>query len=258
MELEILNMLRDKKEITWQTLLYDIVKKEGMDPWDVNVSNLTKLYIKELKRLKEFDLKLSGKVVLAAAILLKVKSTKLLGEDMQELDRMFSSIQEADVEEIDDFDDFYNGLSLSINDNKTIIENIPKLIPRTPQPRKRKVSIYDLMGALEKALEVEERRKMRRRVTVSFSIPKKAVNIQNMIKGVYTKLVSLFKVKQVVTFNELVNSNDKKDKVFTFIPLLHLAHQDENKIELEQKEPFGSIEIYLYGRNVKNQVEQEI
>ncbi len=260
MEIEILNMLKDEKEVTWQTLLYDIIKKEGMDPWDINVSKLARLYIKEIKRLKKFDLKLSGKVILTAAILLKVKSTKLLNEDIQELDRIFSSIQEAEVEEINDFDEFYNGLSLSINENKSVIENIPKLIPRTPQPRKRKVSIYDLMDALEKALEVKERRRIRREVTINFSMPKKSVDISSLIEKVYNKILSFFKVKdrKLVSFNELVGSDNKKEKVFTFIPLLHLAHQDENKIELEQKEPFGDIEIYLYRKNAREEVEQEL
>ena len=35
----------------------------------------------------------------------------------------------------------------------------PQIYPRTPQPRKRKVSVFDLVQALEKALEVENRRK---------------------------------------------------------------------------------------------------
>tara|TARA_B100000315_G_scaffold259880_1_gene317826 strand:+ start:1352 stop:1498 length:147 start_codon:yes stop_codon:yes gene_type:complete len=30
----------DEDEVTWQTILYNLVKKEGMDPWDVNVSQL--------------------------------------------------------------------------------------------------------------------------------------------------------------------------------------------------------------------------
>ena len=35
----------------------------------------------------------------------------------------------------------------------------PNIYARTPQPRKRKVSVYDLVNALEKALEVESRRR---------------------------------------------------------------------------------------------------
>src|SRR3989344_5635587 len=38
------------------------------------------------------------------------------------------------------------------------LDEIPTLIPRTPQPRQRKVSIYDLVEALERELEVKKRR----------------------------------------------------------------------------------------------------
>ena len=40
----------------------------------------------------------------------------------------------------------------------------PKLTIKTPQARKRKVSVNDLVFALERALEVEQRRKIRKRV----------------------------------------------------------------------------------------------
>ena len=258
MEHRILAMLKDENEITWQSLLYNIVKQENMNPWDINVSKLARLYMRELRKLKELDLKLSGKVILAAAILLKIKSTRLVGEEIQELDRMFSSIQEAEIEEINDFDEFYQGLSLAMNNNETIIQNIPKLMPKTPQPRKRKVSIYDLMSALEKALEVKERRRIRREVNVDIEIPKKKIDVSALIKRVYEKIVSLFKKRDRVLFNDLVESDEKEDKVLTFIPLLHLAHQDEQKIDLVQERPFGTIEIYLHQSRLKNEITEEI
>lgn len=41
-----------------------------------------------------------------------------------------------------------------------------------------------------------------------------------------------------------------QDKVYTFIPLLHLAHQQ--KVDLEQKEQFGEIDIKIVeGKNVQ-------
>src|SRR3989344_3636282 len=84
----IFSMLTQKDEITWQTILYDLVKKEGMDPWDVDISRIAKRYIELVKALEEHDFRLSGKVLLAAAILLKLKSSKLVNEDINELDRL--------------------------------------------------------------------------------------------------------------------------------------------------------------------------
>ena len=32
-------------EITWQTIIFDLVKSEQMDPWDIDISLLTQKYI---------------------------------------------------------------------------------------------------------------------------------------------------------------------------------------------------------------------
>jgi len=78
MENQILDMLLEKDDITWQTIIYDLVGSSKMDPWNLDVSQLTKKYIEMIKQLKEHDFRISGKIVLAAAILLKIKSNNLL------------------------------------------------------------------------------------------------------------------------------------------------------------------------------------
>ena len=69
MQEEILQMLLKEEEISWKTILYDLVRNEQMDPWDINVSLLTKKYIEVIKTMQEHDFRISGKVLLAAAIL---------------------------------------------------------------------------------------------------------------------------------------------------------------------------------------------
>src|SRR3972149_9551593 len=86
-------------EITWQTIIFDLVKTEQMDPWDIDVSTLTQKYIDMLRTIKEHDFRVSGKVLLAAAILLKLKSNKLVGEDLSELDRLLMGVGE-EMEEL--------------------------------------------------------------------------------------------------------------------------------------------------------------
>src|SRR3989338_11691150 len=135
-------ILSKTDEITWQNIIYELVKSEQMDPWDVDVSMLAQKYIDMLRSLKEHDFRISGKVLLAAAILLKIKSHKLVGEDLNELDRLLMGVEE-EMEE----------LGFEESGQITKLTEIPTLIPRTPQPRKRKVSIYDLVEALERALE---------------------------------------------------------------------------------------------------------
>ena len=52
---KIFDLLIKDDEVTWQTLLYELVKTEEMDPWDINISLLTKRYITTIKKLKELN-----------------------------------------------------------------------------------------------------------------------------------------------------------------------------------------------------------
>jgi segregation and condensation protein A len=230
----IFQILNSKDDITWQSLLYELVKKEGMNPWDVDISLLSNRYIDMVKKMTDLDLRVSGKMLLAAAILLKLKSNRLLNEDLTELDRLLS---EPDEELADNLE--LEGQPTYSDGEKAV------LIPRTPQPRKRKVSIYDLVQALEQALTVKHRRVLNSVPPTNVTIPKKRINIGQAIQQVYSKITSLFlkTQKDKVTFTQLLPSNNKEDKIFTFIPLLHLATQ--RKIDLEQQEHFGEIEIML-------------
>ncbi|MBI2659562.1 segregation/condensation protein A [Candidatus Woesearchaeota archaeon] len=241
----IFNIIFSKAdEVTWQSILYELVKTEQMDPWDIDVGIIAQKYIDMLRTLKEHDFRISGKVLLAAAILLKMKSTKLVGEDLTELDKLLMGVEE-EMEE------------LGFEETSEIpkLGEVPSLIPRTPQPRKRKVSIFDLVDALERALEVKKRRLLHSIPPLNLEAPKKKRDITQIIRDVYGRIKSFFitTLKDNLTFSKLLPSESKEDKVYTFIPLLHLAQQ--NKIELVQEAPFGEISILMKKREEEAQIE---
>ncbi|MBI1935639.1 segregation/condensation protein A [Candidatus Woesearchaeota archaeon] len=241
----IFNIIFSKAdEITWQSIIFDLVKTEQMDPWDIDVSILTQKYIEMLRTLKEHDFRVSGKVVLAAAILLKLKSNKLVGDDLSELDRLLMGVEE-EMEE----------LGFEETGQREKLGEIPALIPRTPQPRKRKVSIFDLVDALERALEVKKRRLLHSIPPMNLEAPKKKKDITEIIREVYGRIKAFFysALQGKLTFAKLLPSESRDDKVHTFIPLLHLAQQ--NKIELVQETPFGEIEVVLKKKEGSPQAE---
>lgn len=248
MQEQIFKSVLSKDDLSWQSLIYELIKTNQIDPWDVNVSLLTKKYIEIIKKMKEMDFHVSGKVVLAAAVLLKIKSSRLVTDDMNALDSLFAQSHESDEDEgFDELDEMDMG---QINKRE---EGDPlKLIPRTPQPRRRKVTIYDLMDALQKAMEVKKRRVMRQIPDdVTIKIPKKKIDITQVIREVFgTIKLHFFKQKQALTFNQLLSDKpDRDEKIFTFIPLLHLSNA--RKIDIEQKEHFGNINIYMGGKGPK-------
>ncbi|MBN2112072.1 segregation/condensation protein A [Candidatus Woesearchaeota archaeon] len=238
MEDKIFQLLVEEDDITWKDIIFNLVKTEQMDPWDINIGLLSKKYIELLKKAKELDFKISGKVVLAAAILLRLKSKRLVGEDLDEFDRLLAG---NTVDE----DEFYDDLAAMRDASKIPEEERLNLVPRTPQPRKRKVSVYDLVNALEKALEVKKRRIIKSIPTLEVEVPQKTTDIGLVIKQVYNRILDHFLEKKgrKLTFSQLVPSRDKEDKILTFIPLLHLSNS--RKIDLEQEAHFGEIDIRL-------------
>ncbi len=240
MEEKIFQLLVEQNEVSWKSIIFDLIKQEDMDPWDINISILAQKYIERLKQLKNVDLKVSGKVLLAAAILLRVKSKQLVGEDMNEFDRLLSS---ADVDE----GEFYDELEQELRQGEAqgMTETF-ELSPRTPQPRKRKVSVYDLVSALERALEVKKRRIFNMwNMSGDAVIPERKFDVTKAILGLYDRIKFFFfgQKQKKLKFSELVPSQKKEDKVYTFIPLLHLCN--ENKVDLSQDEHFGEINITL-------------
>ncbi len=237
MQDKLYQLIVENDDISWKAILLDLVNSEQMDPWNIDIGVLTQRYIGRIKQLKETNLKVSGKVLLAAAILLKIKSKRLVGEDLNEFDRLIAA---SEVSE----DQFYDELEqeLAKGEAAGMHDQSLELIPRLPQPRKRKVSVYDLVRALEKALEVKKRRLFNGLHDVNVVIPEKKLDITSAMRSLYAKLLGIFSQgMKKLTFSSLVPSKIKEDKVYTFIPLLHLAN--ESKVELNQKEHFGEIEI---------------
>ena len=105
-----------------------------------------------------------------------------------------------------------------------------------------------MVDALEKALEVDNKRKIRRRMyshyETDLEMPIKKVDLTQKIKEVYTKVNDYLKIKNSnLTFTQLLPSDSKEDKVFTFIPLLHLENQ--KKVGMHQSKSFDEIYISL-------------
>ncbi|MBI2143403.1 segregation/condensation protein A [Candidatus Woesearchaeota archaeon] len=231
---------KESNEVTWRSMIYELVRSEQMDPWNVDISVLSRRYVQMLKKLKELDFRVSGKMVLAAAILLKLKSNLLVGEGMAELDRLMRPEDEESMGE-----GFYEELD-SYGKGEYAEYSPQPLLPRTPQPRKRKVSIYDLVISLQKALEVRDRRVARNMPRGTIEVPRRKVDMGKLIGEVYGRVMSMFSPQAKLTFTQLLPQDATREaKILTFMPLLHLANFDHRKLDLVQQEQFGEIEIVL-------------
>jgi len=253
MEDRVYELIFNEEDPSWESLIYQLVRDGKIDPWDIDVSLLAQEYLKMMSNLKNFNFRMSGKVILAAAILLKLKSK---GLGLQE----FVEMTEAPEEEVFQiaFPEVMPGMDEAMAGlNEEAKEGVDIKIPRS---RKRKVTLTELTDALKRAMEVEERREERRKEDLRILAEKKKkignrrkkIDIFKKIKEVYNRIVIFVKDKKTNTaeFVDILPSQEKRDVIWTFVPLLHLANS--GKINLDQKEAFGPIFVSIKnGRNKK-------
>ncbi|MEM3113190.1 MAG: segregation/condensation protein A [Candidatus Pacearchaeota archaeon] len=223
------------EEISWQEIIYDLINSEQLDPWDIDLSLLTKKYLEKINELEEANFSLSSKVLLVASLLLRIKSELLLNKYIKSLDEILFKKEEEIYQKIS-FEDFN--------------EDIPELLPRSPLPRFKKVSLKELILALSKAINTEQRRITRKKEEkelyekTKFFMPKKSVNLNEKIRIIYEKIKSLFEKHEKIRFSEF-SGPKKQDKIDNFIPLLHLDSQ--NKLWLHQEKHLEEIWIHKSG-----------
>ena len=225
------------KEIGWQEIIYDLINTEQLDPWNVNITSLTEKYLERMNKFEEDNYFISSKVLLAAALLLRIKSEILLNKYIKCIDEILFGNQEKKSVVCE---------RIELDENE-----IPELIPKSPMPRFRKVTLSELIESLNKAIVTETRRIEKIVVNqnavreTSFSLPQKGISIPNKIKELHFRIVDYFDSNSEelkVPFNKMTG-DDKKDKILSFSSLLHLENQ--KKIWIEQEKHFGEIHIWL-------------
>jgi len=120
---QIHNLIFSEK-LGWQAIIYDLINTEQLDPWNIDLCILSKKYLEKVKQLEEANFFVSSKVLLAASLLLRIKSEILLNHHIPSLDDILFSRQEEKS---------YKQERIELD------EDLPDLIPRTPLPRARKL-----------------------------------------------------------------------------------------------------------------------
>jgi len=227
----------------WQAIIYDLIHTEQLDPWDIDLVRLTAKYFEKIAEMEETDFYDSSKVLLAAALLLRIKSEFLLNKHLRSIDEILFGRKDEDKKVFE---------RIEINEDE-----LPVLIPKTPLPRARRVTLPELMAALNKAINTESRR-IKREVAVKraqklseVDFPKfRRVDLKDRIKQFYARVLTSLKKKPMdaekhlnkVGYSDLAGS-EKEEKLACFLPVLHLSNT--KKLWLEQGGHLEEIWIYL-------------
>ncbi len=238
------------KQPDWQTIIYDLINSEQLDPWDIDIIILTKKYFEKIMELEEQDFYISSKVLLAAALLLRIKSEFLLNKHIKSIDEVLFGRKD---------DKKYVIEKIQINEDE-----LPLLIPKTPLPRARRITLMELMNALNKAISTESRRirkevelkRARKLSEIDFPTFMK-IDLKDRIKQFYAKILTNIKKSSTsseIEFNKAAYSGlvgiERDEKLACFLPLLHLSNT--KKLWLEQGNHLDEIWIFLYEYFDKN------
>ena len=224
------------REIGWRDIIYDLINTEQLDPWDIDLTLLTDKYLEKIQKYEEAEFFISSKVLLAAALLLRIKSEVLLNKYIKSIDEiLFGKKEKKEI--------FMDRIELE--------EEIPELIPRSPVPRYRKVTLKELIESLNKAIVTENRRIKKEIINknalreTSISLPKRKFSIKDKIKEIYDGLFTYFntnKESKSISLKEFVKA-DREELLISFPSLLYL--ENSKKVWLEQKDHFEEIYIWL-------------
>jgi len=231
------------QDVSWQAIIHELINTEQLDPWDINLVVLANKYIERVKTMEEANFFVSGKVLLAASLLLRIKAEILLDREIKSLDDILFGRKKDEKKPWERIEIDYSEL--------------PKLYPRTPLPRMKKVSLQELMSALNQAISTENKR-IRREVMktrierdAEIVLPKISIKIGERIKKLYSKIASMITSRGKVKYHDLTGTV-KEDKIACFLPVLHLDSQ--KKIYLEQNGHFEDIWIWLF-KHYKNKID---
>jgi segregation and condensation protein A len=227
------------RDPSWQGIIYDLISSEQLDPWNIDIATLCRAYFEKIKQLEESNFHISSKMLLAAALLLRIKSEILLNRYIRDIDNILFP-KEDDIKKILE--------RIEINE-----DDIPVLSPKTPLPRFKKVTLQELISALDVAIKTESRRidkeiakKQAERLSY-VDIPKfRRINIQERIRRFYARLLSGFKHKgqEIKLPYTHFTGNSKEEKIACFLPMLYLSNN--GKIWIEQDKHYAEIYLYLY------------
>lgn len=235
------------KDPSWQTIIYELVSSEQMDPWNIDIAVLCRSYFEKIKQFEEKNFHISSKMLLAAALLLRIKSEILLNKYVRDIDNMLFP-QEEETKKLFE--------RIEIDEGE-----IPILSPKTPLPRFKKVTLQELISALDVAIQTESRRinkeiekKQAERLS-HVDIPKfRRINIKERIRKFYAKVLTTFnhpKHKETLKlpYTHFTGDN-KEEKIACFLPMLYLSNH--GKLWIEQEKHFEDIYMYLYDTFHKN------
>ena len=243
-------------------ILVDMAKAGKIDPWNIDIVDVTDKYLAHMVQLKSQNLRVTGRTFLFAAVLLKLKSNILEGVDITQFDS-----QEQDDLQYDD-----DGFIVDYGEDDYVPTNnvisIDEVLQRRTSVRlnhNRVVTLKDLIRQLQfyekleqkQSLKSAHERAKRRVQSYAKLTPDDIVNlaheeyIESCVQTLKENLTQIFEKNDKIELNELTLLG--MDKISAYIALLFLTA--ETDYELQQDEFYSDLYVVKGGEHENRTVE---
>ena len=238
-------------------ILLEMVKKNKLDPWNIDVVQLADQYFAKTIELRINNLHVTSRVILFACILLRLKSDILEGLDP------FAQVEEEENFEADYADPEYEDNVIPFN-----APSLNEVIQRRTSVRlnrKRNVTLKDLIKHLEfyEALDKKrsiknsfERAKRRHSEFEDFT-PEDIIEMahsgemERNVDTIREVLTKIFTTEEKIEMSELQSTG--LNKLSIYLALLFLTADD--RIDLEQEEFYSEVYVVQSKSNTEEAVE---
>lgn len=235
-------------EIDGIEILVDMANRGKIDPWNVDIVDVTDKYLAHLFQSKAQNLRLTGRTLLFAAILLKLKSNVLEGINILD----FEPQQEEDLEYSDDPLE-YNEEDYTPTNNVISIDEVLQRRTSVRLNHNRTVTLRDLIRQLEfyemldkkQALKNAHERARRRVQSYSRLTPEDIINlsheeyIEDGILRLKANLEEILNRQDKIELNELTLLG--MDRISAYVSLLFLTA--ESDYDLVQDEFYSDLYV---------------
>jgi len=203
-------------------ILLELVQEHKLDPWDIDIEKLADVFMERVQKMEGLDLRVSGRTVLSASVLLRMKSDCVINGNGN------GGAVEEELQDV---------LDISLPELGPVA-----LIQRSP----RKITLADLLGALQEAMaDAPSIKHVSRKgfEKIMRVLNEYDIHIEEYLEKLHQRITELSNGGRIVAFSELLDEKTRLAVARTILLLLFLYAQ--KKVSLSQEEQFGEIYVSL-------------
>lgn len=246
-DLNLNNITNENNEVDGIEILVQMARQGKIDPWNIDIIDITDKYLTHLFQSKSQNLRLTGRTLLFASILLKLKSNILEGVELSDFETQPEEPEFYEDEPLD-----YEQEYIPTN-NVVSIDEVLQRRTSVRLNRNRVVTLRDLIRQLEfyemldkkQSLKNAHERAKRRVKNYSNLSPEDIINlahdeyIEKGVERLRANLEDILNRQDKIELNELTLLG--MDKISAYISLLFLTA--ESDYDLEQDEFYSDLYV---------------